>query len=315
MQTHSDQQAENKSKAMAPPVADTAEPLLFGLDDQREETRVQLKQQQIVEHAAAAEVQSYIPVQQKVSLQPPSLGIMHNGIPTLQGRFNGESGCCCSNCAPAGPPAQLKGMPVVQRVRFLTAAQELTLSNLIDRTIMALDDEGATGDVAYGPLYQCYNSFESGSPAGDAIQDVINATAGSGHAAVTELRRQAQEMLVTNNQNIRALNYPNAYSAAANQARDDFRAANAVLANTTWTCPGNGAGRAAHNAPWADITIDHIWPCASHWNNIGFDTDRATRVAWYSDDANHRYMCRGCNSALGSGGIQYRMDKGPNYDN
>ena len=237
------------------------------------------------------------------------------GAKAMQLKAAHDSGCCCNNCSPqSAPPAQLKSEGVVQRARFLSVSQATSLGEKILETMSNMEEAGQTALPAYTALEQAYNGFEPTSDINATIGSILAATAGSTSVHAQQLNAYVNNMLQTNAQNVRANNYPSAYNATANNARDNYQNGRINPLNTNqWQCPGNGGNRAAHYTTLDDITIDHINPCANQWNTTGYNTDRTARNTWYNDTSNHRYMCRACNSSLGSGGIVYRIDTGNNY--
>ena len=60
-------------------------------------------------------------------------------------------------------------------------------------------------------------------------------------------------------------------------------------------------------------TIEHNTPVATHWNNNGHDQTQLQRANWYNDTTNLSILCGPCNSSLGSGGVTYNSDVGPNF--
>jgi hypothetical protein len=236
------------------------------------------------------------------------------GAKALQAKFEHQSACCCGNCAPGSVPTQLKAEPVIQRMVWLDPTQTTALEQLMDHTLDMMRDADEEEMPIYNTLYQAYNSFEQGSNVNATLEQLMNVTNGSTSTHVTDLHNGIANMLAQNALNRRTTNYPSTYNATANNARDTFQNGRLRPGNQ-WECPGNGGGRAAHDIGRDDITIDHILPCASQWNATGYNTTRVARNTWYNDTTNHRYMCRGCNSSLGSGGTVYRLDTGPNYAN
>jgi hypothetical protein len=236
------------------------------------------------------------------------------GAKALQAKSDHQGECCCGNCAADKTERTAQLMPVVQRRRFLSRQQVTTLEEVIQNTLSAMEESGQTGNE-YRSLSRAFQNVDIGGNSHAVMMDILNITSVSLNGHMQRLNAIIQQFLQTNGQNIRARNYPNAYSALANTARDNFRNGRLIPNTNDWTCPGNGRNRNAHAADVNDITVDHIIPCATHWNGIGYDSDRQTRHTWYSDPTNHRYMCRSCNSSLGSGGVMYRMDTGNNYSN
>ncbi len=223
-----------------------------------------------------------------------------------------ETGCGCGNCSGLSP-VQMKSNFVIQRVRFLSDSQASALENHIQDALSGIEEDGDSSDAIYTSLNNIYNTFSSGSNAHAALSDIILLTSGSSNTRAQTLNNIVSGMLQQNSQNVRSANYPSNYNSTASNARDTYRT-NHSVSTTQWRCPGNGSTN-AHNAANGDITIDHITPCASHWNSTGYNTDRSTRTAWYNNTSNHHYMCRSCNSSLGSGGVTYRLDTGSSYSN
>jgi len=108
---------------------------------------------------------------------------------------------------------------------------------------------------------------------------------------------------------VRSNYYPSGFDATARANRDDYVKKHPG-AKSGWRCPGTGA-RPAHDADPGDVSIDHAVPVATHWNSVGYKTDKDSRKAWYNDTSNHEIMCRSCNSSKGSGGVSYK--KLPDY--
>jgi hypothetical protein len=78
-------------------------------------------------------------------------------------------------------------------------------------------------------------------------------------------------------------------------------------------CPGWGS-RPAHLAPITRFSLDHTDSAADHWTNKGGnDTSQTAREAFYINGGNIEGMCKPCNSAKGSGGVQYTEDVGANF--
>ncbi|MEV6638397.1 hypothetical protein AB0M54_47560, partial [Actinoplanes sp. NPDC051470] len=81
-------------------------------------------------------------------------------------------------------------------------------------------------------------------------------------------------------------------------------------------CKGGG-GRAAHIAPAAAASLDHMTPVASHWNapghggSTGSNTHQGKRGQWYNLESNLEVLCGPCNSAKQSGGVKYKPEVGP----
>ncbi|NEA69424.1 hypothetical protein G3I68_01450 [Streptomyces sp. SID13588] len=61
------------------------------------------------------------------------------------------------------------------------------------------------------------------------------------------------------------------------------------------------------------LTYEHLHPCVDHYNETGFNTDRAARADFYNDVDNLEPMTRSENSRGGSQMDNYRQDTGPNY--
>lgn len=106
---------------------------------------------------------------------------------------------------------------------------------------------------------------------------------------------------------VRANFYPSGFVKHAKQAQIVSDTANTHHANGLIKCPGYK--KPAHYV--ASTTIDHVVPVSYHWNNTGYQTDKATRRQWYNDTANHEYLCQPCNSS--KGGQVYT--KAPDYAN
>ncbi|MFF5257017.1 RHS repeat-associated core domain-containing protein [Streptomyces leeuwenhoekii] len=66
--------------------------------------------------------------------------------------------------------------------------------------------------------------------------------------------------------------------------------------------------------PSDQLTYEHMHPVVDHWNQTGYNTDRATRNDYYNDTNNMVPMTRSENSS-GGGRMTatYRQDTGPNY--
>jgi hypothetical protein len=236
------------------------------------------------------------------------------GAKALQAKADHQSECCCGNCAADKTERPVQLMPVVQRRRFLNKGQVRALETAVQNALSYMEQAGQTGQE-YKRLYNAYQNVDEGGNSHEVMMDIFNITSVSMNGYLQQLNGIIQQFLQMNAANIRASNYPSNYSVGANTARDNFQNGRLVPNTNDWTCPGNGRNRIAHATDVNDITIDHIIPCATHWNGIGYDSDRQTRHTWYSDPTNHRYMCRSCNSSLGSGGVMYRMDTGHNYSN
>jgi hypothetical protein len=65
--------------------------------------------------------------------------------------------------------------------------------------------------------------------------------------------------------------------------------------------------------PLSTLSIDHLTPVATHWNTIGYDSDQNTRNVWYNKTSNLALVSKNHNSSMGSGGVKYRRDVGPNF--
>lgn len=117
--------------------------------------------------------------------------------------------------------------------------------------------------------------------------------------------------------NVRTNFYAFGYTAAAVLAKANWMLAHPGATPGTVRCPGNHG--VAHDVQATDMTIDHVVPVCQHWNQgwgaypAGHDTTAAIRSAFYSDTANHEYLCRSCNSSAGSGGQYYQQQVGANF--
>jgi hypothetical protein len=114
--------------------------------------------------------------------------------------------------------------------------------------------------------------------------------------------------------------YPSGYNVAAINAKNVWVAAHTDPLTLLVNCPGTGTpAHPAHQVNPGAITVEHNVAVADHWNNgwnahpAGRNTTRANRVAFYNDSANHLYLCGPCNTALGSGGHNYRSTVTPNF--
>ncbi|WP_344344175.1 RHS repeat-associated core domain-containing protein [Kitasatospora putterlickiae] len=67
--------------------------------------------------------------------------------------------------------------------------------------------------------------------------------------------------------------------------------------------------------PSDQLTYEHLHPVVEHWNQTGYNSDRATRNDYYNDTNNMVPMTRSQNSS-GGGRMTatYRQDTGPNYN-
>jgi hypothetical protein len=90
---------------------------------------------------------------------------------------------------------------------------------------------------------------------------------------------------------------------------------NGRLAALRGTCAANHF-RCQHCnqcTPNALSSLDHVVPVATHWNTTGYNTDQNTRGIWYNNTANLHVVRGSHNSSMGSGGVNYRRDVGPNF--
>ncbi|WP_406355798.1 DUF6531 domain-containing protein [Streptomyces sp. NBC_01635] len=61
------------------------------------------------------------------------------------------------------------------------------------------------------------------------------------------------------------------------------------------------------------LTYDHNPRVVEHWNSVGYNTDYATREAWYNDTTDMEPMSRADNGRDGAKAPEYRQDTGTNY--
>jgi hypothetical protein len=199
---------------------------------------------------------------------------------------------------------------VIQRARFLNKSDANSIEEAIQITLSRMEEDirknGTANLQQYKDLYSIYNNFDSGSLATQTIEGIRRLTKGSKYIFLKDLD-DWMESLITGN--VRNSNYPSSYSYLAQQALDTYKTNYENPFNTN-QCRCSSCKRYVKKS---DMTIDHIMPVATHWNTIGYNTDRATRHAWYSDTRNHAYCCRSCNSSMGSGGVRYKMTVGSNY--
>jgi hypothetical protein len=185
---------------------------------------------------------------------------------------------------------------VIQRtlLQYRVTAIENALSALMDEDF---DD----GTPEYTAANRLFNRITRDTHDHDAQQQLLA-------AAVTTGRQEFAQIAATIDiGSVRRNYYPSTYSATALQHKATYVNGHPGGTVGTWRCPGT-ATRAAHDAPVADATIDHIIPVATHWNTVGYKSNKATRVAWYSDHTNHQYLCQSCNSSRGSGGVHYTKE-------
>ncbi len=189
---------------------------------------------------------------------------------------------------------------VIQRtlLRHRVTAIENALSALMDEEFDDDSDE-------YRLANRLFNRIGQDTHDHDAQQQLLAAAVITGQQGFADIAATIDIGSVRRNY------YPSTYSATARQARDDYVTGHPGATPNTWRCPGT-LTRAAHDVSTADVTIDHIIPVATHWNTIGYKSNKATRVTWYSDDTNHQYLCQPCNSSRGSGGVHYTKE--PDYN-
>ncbi len=203
-------------------------------------------------------------------------------------------------------PSVSNTIPVIQRARFLSRSNAEAIGEAIQNTLSAMEEEGDSDSHQYEELTEIYNNFDAGSLATETVEEIRALTQNTMYDRLDELDTW-MESLITGN--VRNSNYPSSYSQAAQQALLNYKNNHQNPADATECLCSNCMNYVAKT----DMTIDHVTPVAQHWNTIGNDTDRATRHAWYSDVNNHEYVCRSCNSSMGSGGVRYNMAVGPNY--
>jgi hypothetical protein len=188
----------------------------------------------------------------------------------------------------------------VQRAR-LSKSKAKALEDAMDAEIDAMIDSGAYDEATLAKMMGAYNSFEEGS---NKLETKHSAVSSGFSAATTQILDWTT---------VRAANYPSGFSSAADLARDTYVNAHKNPLNAAqWQCPGTST-KPAHWAPTSDVSIDHIVPVATHWNSTGYNTSRAVRNTWYNDTSNHAYVCKSCNSSMGSGGVFYTKPPGPGY--
>ena len=65
------------------------------------------------------------------------------------------------------------------------------------------------------------------------------------------------------------------------------------------------------------LTIEHNKPVVEHWNEKGYNSNRAERNDFYNDTENMSLMLKSTNSSEGgkmsAAGVRYRQDTGPDY--
>jgi 5-methylcytosine-specific restriction endonuclease McrA len=187
---------------------------------------------------------------------------------------------------------------VIQRtlLRYRVTAIETALSTLMDETF---DD----GTPEYTRADRLFNRITAETHDHDAQQQLLAAAVATGRAEFAQIAATIDIGSVRRNY------YPSTYSATALQHKNTYVANNPGGTPGTWRCPGTGTvARPAHDVSTADVTIDHVIPVATHWNTVGYKSNKATRVAWYSDHTNHVYLCQSCNSSKGSGGVHYTKE-------
>lgn len=60
-----------------------------------------------------------------------------------------------------------------------------------------------------------------------------------------------------------------------------------------------------------EVTLEHVYNVADHWNNEGNDMIQSERYSWYDDENNLKVYCKSCNSAQPK--ISYRPNVGPKF--
>jgi hypothetical protein len=190
--------------------------------------------------------------------------------------------------------------------KFLNDGAFQTLEATVLDWLSVMDEAGVAGDdhrrIA---MEAAYNNFDNGSNTGETMVALRAAAALYNPGWVAQL----DAFLVGA---VRTSNYPTSFDQGARDALTAYRAdpANQGM--------GGQVRCAGHNKPAhmvVALTIDHVVPVATHWNNTGYNTTKAARRTWYNDPTNHVYLCQPCNSSKGSGGVYYRIDTGPHYTN
>jgi len=111
----------------------------------------------------------------------------------------------------------------------------------------------------------------------------------------------------------RDTDYPHGYrSGTIDEVLDSHRITDGPDAGKTLTSDGDVVPR---DSP--DLTIEHMQPVVVHWNTIGHDATRTTRLDFYNDTSKMTLRLRSANSSGGgimaAQGIRYRQDVGSNY--
>lgn len=176
--------------------------------------------------------------------------------------------------------------------RAISSEIEVQLSYLMDEVFSDTDPE-------YDEASTLFFRIDEDSQDTNVKRWLENASVATGNACFSNIATLVIEGGVRTNF------YPSGYVSHARQAHSAYDAAHTH--GNMVRCPGYNI--AAHYA--TATTIDHIVPVSYHWNNVGYQTDKATRHQWYNDPTNHIYLCQSCNSSKGG----FRYVKAPDYAN
>jgi hypothetical protein len=243
------------------------------------------------------------PVQMKPALAPnnprvagalaPPRFLPNEALQVAQARMNkirGKSGCGCASCTcSARKAAKRAAAPALQRhaiqrkvqsgvIQRSSSESEFSDDNMSVASEDVSEDDGCEEDLCIDSDCDVKDSFHTNG--------------------------QRRPLGMT----IRMRFYPGFTVATENWRNQRILALRG-------TCPVNNF-RCQHCnqcTPNAQASLDHVVPVATHWNTVGYDTDQQTRATWYNNTANLEVVRRSHNSAMGSGGVNYRRDVGPNF--